>query len=361
MNNLIQNFGWKWTNRTFGGFAIICSLMGALMRPLQLVSKPVEKDRDVGSRRESNYSEKSIGNPSNILNPVKTGFFAVDEILEEEDENDHSSSNRSRTISQKTEEDKVGNNEIGDFIKTSRETSSKKLNEDLGDESKKANLISRGLANITTTIRSRHISIQDPQNNATNAEQGNRDTFTRSMLRQNSLSQAPNGNALQPSNVTIRKNVSTPQNIGRLTRMSSNASFAFPNEKRDSTSNLVYGVTDGTELFLQPRSAIQQMRRPSYAPILRPLSRKDIFYSGSIMNINLPNALPDDPPPNKFVDEDIDDNFYIPETLNRYRHSIISIPRFGKASDLHRGSIVTSHLDIEPAVCFFVIFPLYLC
>ena len=334
--------------------------MGALMRPLQLVSKPVEKDRDVGSRRESNYSETSIGNPSNILNPVKTGFFAVDEILEEEDENDHSSSNRSRTISQKTEEDKVGNNEIRDFEKNPQETSNKKLNEDSADESKKTNLISRGLANITTSIRSRHISIQDPPNNATNAEQGNdnnRDTFMRSMLRQNSLSQAPNGNAMQPSNVTIRKNVSTPQNIGRLTRMSSNASFAFSNEKRDSTSNLVYGVTDGTELFLQPRSAIQQMRRPSHAPILRPLSRKDIFYSGSIMNINLPPALPDDPPPNKFVDEDIDDNFYIPESLNRYRHSIISIPKFGKASDLHRGSIVTSHLDIEPAVCYFIIFP----
>ena len=330
------------------------------MRPLQLVSKPVEKERDVGSRRESNYSEKSIGNPSNILNPVKSGFFAVDEILEEEDENDHSSSNRSRTISQKTEEDKVGNNEIGDFEKAPQETSNKKVNEDLGDESKKTNLISRGLANITTTIRSRHISIQDPANNNTNAEQGNdnnRDTFMRSMLRQNSLSQAPNGNALQPSNVTIRKNVSTPQNIGRLTRISSNASFAFPNEKRDSTSNLVYGVTDGTELFLQPRSAIQQMRRPSHAPILRPLSRKDIFYSGSIMNINLPPAIPDDPPKNKFVDEDIDGNFYIPETLNRYRHSIISIPKFGKASDLHRGSIVTSHLDIEPAVCYFIIFP----
>ena len=329
------------------------------MRPLQLVSKQVEKERDVGSRRESNYSEKSIGNPSNILNPVKSGFFAVDEILEEEDENDHSSSNRSRTISQKTEEDKVGNNEIGDFEKTPKETSNKELNEDLADESKKTNLISRGLANITTTIRSRHISIQDPQNNVTNAEQGNdnnRDTFMRSMLRQNSLSQAPNGNALQPSNVTIRKNVSTPQNIGRLTRISSNASFAFPNEKRDSTSNLVYGITDGTELFLQPRSAIQQMRRPSHAPILRPLSRKDIFYSGSIMNINLPSPHPDDTPPNKYVDEDIDDNFYIPETLNRYRHSIISIPRFGKASDLHRGSIVTSHLDIEPAVCNFIIF-----
>ena len=334
------------------------------MRPLQLVSKPVEKERDVGSRRESNYSEKSIGNPSNILNPVKSGFFAVDEILEEEDENDHSSSNRSRTISQKTEEDKVGNNEIGDFEKAPQETSNKKLNEDLGDESKKTNLISRGLANITTTIRSRHISIQDPANNVTNTEQGNdnnRDTFMRSMLRQNSLSQAPNGNALQPSNVTIRKNVSTPQNIGRLTRISSNASFAFPNEKRDSTSNLVYGVTDGTELFLQPRSAIQQMRRPSHAPILRPLSRKDIFYSGSIMNINLPPVIPDDPPKNKFVDEDIDGNFYIPETLNRYRHSIISIPKFGKASDLHRGSIVTSHLDIEPAVCYFIIFPFWLC
>lgn len=313
----------------------------------------MNKEDDAGSRRESNFSDLSIGNPSNILNPVKSGFFAVDEILEEEDENDHSSSNRSRTISQKTEEEKVGNNERRDSEKSPQETSDKKINEDTGDETKKANFILKGLTNITTTKRSRHISIQDPPNTTSSNEQGNennRDTFMRTMLRQNSLSQAPNGNALQPNNLMIRKNVSTPQNIGRLTRISSNASFAFPNEKRDSTSNLVYGVTDGTELFLQPRSAIEQIRRPSHAPILRPLSRKDIFYSGSIMNINLPPPLPDNPPPGKFLDEDMEDNFYQPETLNRYRHSIISIPKFGKASDLHRGSIVTSHLDIEPAV-----------
>ena len=326
--------------------------MGALMRPLQLVSKPQQKEENLGSRRESNFSDVSIGNPSNLLNPVKTGFFTVDEILEEEDENDHSSSSRSRTISQKTEEDKFGSKEIPCSEKNHHKTSNKNINEDSSEETKKANLISRGLTNITTTIRSRHISIQDPSSTSPiidSANESNRDTFMRTMLRQNSLSHAPNATVLQPNSTTMRKNVSTPQNIGRLTRLSSNASFAFPNEKRDSTANLVYGVTDGTELFLQPRSAIEQIRRPSHAPILRPLSRKDIFYSGSIFNINLPPPLPDSPPPNKFGDEDIDDNMDMPDTLNRYRHSIISIPKF--KTGLHRGSIVTSHLDIEPAVC----------
>ena len=331
--------------------------MGALMRPLQLVSKPVSKEDEIGSRRQSNYSDISIGNPSNIHNPLKTGFFAVDEILEEEDENDHSSNSRSRTISQKTEEDKATNQEEPE--ESPKEASNGKVNEISCEDTKKTNIISRGINNFTTTIRSRHISIQDPSTSSTNINaavtENNRDNFMRTMLRQNSLSHAPNGNALQPNNVSIRKNVSTPQNIGRLTRISSNASFALPNEKRDSTANLVFGVTDGTELFLQPRSAIDQIRRPSHAPILRPLSRKDIFYSGSVFNIAVPPPLPDDPPPNKYEDEDIDDQIDRPDTLNRYRHSIISIPKYGRVSDLHRGSIVTSHLDIEPAVCFIAL------
>ena len=78
------------------------------------------------------------------------------------------------------------------------------------------------------------------------------------------------------------------------------------------------------------------------------LSRKDIFYSGSILNIAVPPPLPDYPPPMTFED-DKNDNTDTNGTLSHYRYSIISIPQ-GVSSKVYRGSIVTSHLDIEPAV-----------
>ena len=168
----------------------------------------------------------------------------------------------------------------------------------------------------------------------------------RSMLRQNSLAYDKSTGTTTGGEAPMRKNISTPH-FGRLTRINSNASCMLSAEKRDSTTNLVYGVQDGTELFLQSRSIFEQR---SQAPIIRPLSRKDIFYSGSIFNIAVTSQLPDVPPPDKFEDDDIEDNIYEPGALNRYRHSIISIPKYEKVSHLHRGSIVTSHLDIEPAV-----------
>ena len=170
----------------------------------------------------------------------------------------------------------------------------------------------------------------------------------RSMLRNNSLSYVQNTSAATASETAMRKNISTPQ-FGRLARINSNASYAASIERRDST-NLVYGVQDGAELFLQPRSAVEQLRRPSQAPILRPLSRKDIFYSGSIINIALPPPLPDCPPPPMAIEDDKNDDMDSPGTFSRYRYSIVSIPKFGGISELHRGSIVTSHLDIAPAV-----------
>ena len=327
------------------------------MRPLHLVSKPLN------SRRESNDSNGSIGNYNSLHNgpaisPVKVGFFNADEILEEEDEYDQSS--QSRKSSQKTEEEQATNENNKDIqIDTAQDSSNNKTKEASKEETSRINLISRGFSNPFNAIRSRHISIQEPTTtpsnvNSTSAEGNTRNTFMRTMLRQNSLSErAQNASATtELSRSSIRKNMSTPHNIGRLTRMNSSTTCEMAAQKRDSTANLVYGITDGTELFLEPRSAIEQLRRPSHAPVLRPLARKDIFYSGSIMNIALPPALPEHPPPVKFEDEEDDDNMTEMQgnNLSRYRYSIISIPRHRKVSEIHRGSIVTTHLDISPAV-----------
>ena len=320
------------------------------MRPLELVSKPIckEDDGDAGSRRGSNYSSPSMGDTNIFLhvpptNPVKGGFFVAGEVLKEEDEYEHSkhSSSQSRKSSQKTDEIKCDNNEAQQNM--SGAPSNSKRNED----TKRENFISRGLRNISRQISTPTSPTYAPSTTATTTS---RDNFMRSMLRNNSLSHVQNnynGNVSSTHESAIRKNTSTPH-FGRLARMTSNASYVMSIHSRDSTTNLVYGVEDGTEFFLQPRSAIEQLRRPSFAPIVRPLSRKDIFYSGSVSNIAVP-PLPDYPPPVTF-DDDKNDNMEMPGTLSRYRYSIISMPKYGGASDLYRGSIVTSHLDIAPAV-----------
>ena len=329
--------------------------MGALMRPLELASKHTGHDEEIGSgsRRASSYSTHSHGNPNSMrtftsINPSKAAYFTPDEILEEEEEYQ---SSQSRKSSQKTEEEDY------DYHKNKLDESDEQFNNEIkeaaNEEPKKNNLISRGIESISNTIRSRHTSIHEshasPSILVSTVADANRDTFLRSMLRQNSLNvqNSTNPNSITTAGPLMRKNVSTPQFGGRLTRINSTASNFASNEKRDSVADLVYGVADGTELFLQDKSIF----RTSQAPILRPLARKDIFYSGSILNIALPPPLPENPPPVKFNnDEDIDENMDAPSNLNRYRYSIISMPKHEKASALHRGSIVTTHLDIEPAV-----------
>ena len=85
-------------------------------------------------------------------------------------------------------------------------------------------------------------------------------------------------------------------------------------------------------LFLQHGS--QQVLKPSVSrrnskAIIRPMSRKDIFYSGSVYNLALDMS----------EEKGITNN-----SLKGYRHSIVSIPRNG--SFAHRGSVVACHLSI---------------
>ena len=69
------------------------------------------------------------------------------------------------------------------------------------------------------------------------------------------------------------------------------------------------------------------------------------------MNIAVP-PLPELASPLSCAEDDKNDNLDTMENLDRYRHSIISIPRVSGVSGFHRGSIVTSHLDIAPKVVY---------
>ena len=162
--------------------------MGALMRPLQLVSKPIN------SRRESNDSNGSIGNYNSLHNgpAIKVGFFNADEILEEEDEYQ---SSQSRKSSQKTEEGQDAIEYNKDIqVDKSEDSLDNKTKETSNEDTSRTNFISRGFSNPFNAIRSRHISIQESTTssnvNSTLAMGNTRNTFMRTMLRQNSLSDA---------------------------------------------------------------------------------------------------------------------------------------------------------------------------
>ena len=93
--------------------------------------------------------------------------------------------------------------------------------------------------------------------------------------------------------------------------------------KNDSTSILYLLLKHGSTQQLKP-----YQRRSSKTPIVRPLSRKDIFYSGSIYNLAL-DLTTDDEKENKQI-ADLN-------ALKGYRHSVVSIPR--NITFSHRGSI----------------------
>ena len=135
------------------------------------------------------------------------------------------------------------------------------------------------------------------------------------------------------TSMIIPRNSSTP-GFGRLARLSSQTS---------NTSNdfQIYGLhgsqlLSNTTLHLEPQSPSRRGSRP----IIRPMYRKDVFYSGSVSHLihsesRLTSANP------SFA------NF------EEYRHSILSIPRVSRRQStfsIPRSSIVASHLSIPPAI-----------
>jgi hypothetical protein len=108
--------------------------------------------------------------------------------------------------------------------------------------------------------------------------------------------------------------------------------------------HIIYGVNDGTVMTLEP------LRRPSQA-IVRPMSRKDIFYGGSVVHLaeDLVRSSLQTFLTLTFLTLSIMQESTMPQPLvmPRYRHSVISIPRGLNRMAMPRGSIVASHLSIR--------------
>ena len=110
----------------------------------------------------------------------------------------------------------------------------------------------------------------------------------------------------------MRRNISTP---GFNRQHSGKYSTQLSHE--DGTSNVLFGIEVGsstqlsnTQLYLEPATLSRRGSRTSKSsgPMVRPFSRKDLFYGGSVMNLLEKQELP--------------------SNWDNYRHSIISTPRY---------------------------------
>ena len=78
-----------------------------------------------------------------------------------------------------------------------------------------------------------------------------------------------------------------------------------------SNTQLYLEPSSAAGMHIGPRRSRRNSRRDS-RPIVRPMYRKDVFYSGSVSHLL--------------------DVHEIPPSLDQYRHSVISIPRFDIAA-----------------------------
>ena len=112
------------------------------------------------------------------------------------------------------------------------------------------------------------------------------------------------------ANKILPRNVSTP-GFGGKTRPTYTSQLSA-----DSNQHVMFGIEVGsnsqlsnTQLYLEPTSLSRRnSRRGSSKALVRPFSRKDLFYGGSVHHL-------------------VDQN-EMPANWDQYRHSIISTPRF---------------------------------
>ncbi len=96
--------------------------------------------------------------------------------------------------------------------------------------------------------------------------------------------------------------------------------------------HIIFGIDDGSRLHLRP-SAVGDRHR---AAVVRPMSRKDIFYSGSVLNLAAGmdghggRRRRSSGASNNRRESDASSTAAQAPTmsLKQYRHSVISVPRY---------------------------------
>lgn len=276
-NFLLGHFGWKGTNIIYAGFCLQCCVFGALMRPLELSIS----EKDPNSNPDQGKS-LSLQLPDGTSNSCHRDSLCHENVID------------------------LSDSGVG-ILQTSPSTGKIAVeiipeeefmeDEDRFDEEPG-----------TLSVQKQRFLERE------NAKRARRRTISETPNNDSSRFLSPRYG--QPLN--IRRNVSTPGLSRNILGLSTENS-SHPAE------NIMYGVNDGSRVSLKPA------RRNSVA-IVRPMSRKDIFYGGSITSlVSLSNHKR---PPSK-------------AELNRYRHSVISMPRGSQRLSIPRGSIVASHVEVK--------------
>ena len=134
------------------------------------------------------------------------------------------------------------------------------------------------------------------------------------------------------ANKILPRNVSTPGFAIGGKNPNLRPTYGSQLSADSNQQHVMFGIEAGsntqlsnTQLYLEPSSLSRRnSRRGSSKALVRPFSRKDLFYGGSVHHL-------------------VDQN-EMPANWDQYRHSIISTPR--RLSSFPRGSIVASHLSL---------------
>eukprot|EP00095_Tigriopus_kingsejongensis_P002022 snap_masked-scaffold1627_size33010-processed-gene-0.3 protein:Tk02022 transcript:snap_masked-scaffold1627_size33010-processed-gene-0.3-mRNA-1 annotation:"monocarboxylate transporter" len=326
---LIANVGWKGANLIFAGFCLSCSIFGALMRPLEL--EIVDK-RDLDYDDEDDnftvhlpdgtlYNQNGPGTNSGSLTPNQSFHLNHDIGYASPSIN----LNQLPTIEEQNITPVIAEDDEDD------DEDEDKCEETAAQLREKAQVEAR----LARAHKRRTTSENMGTAHGSNSRLGMKSPKGSGKIPRNSS--APH---FVDTSMILPRNSSTP-GFGRLTRMLSQIS-----QDGNSTldDHIVFGI-DGAQLdsnktlLLRPMSHTGSMRRGS-RPIIRPLYRKDVFYSGSVANL----VNEEEQQPNRKMS-------YVPSFANfdEYRHSVISIPKTPRRHSMMsmpRGSIVASHLSI---------------
>jgi len=314
---LLSVYGWKGANLIFAGLCLNCAAFGALMRPLELKAKIIEPEKEeTAIPEEDEFEEDDEGMQFSSDALLDSKREALDPLPEEKPAMLQNIpalptiTEQSVTAVPK-KEDKPKITDIFPDQEVSSGTSNETSN----------NSVKRKSSGRIRTI--------------SNSEDGKPSRFQMTPIKKK-LGPIPRNTSAPhfiDAKSIIPRNTSTP-GLERQTSHPSHPKFGANITREDS--HVIFGIEVGsnlqlsnTQLYLAPSSSSINRRgsRRSSKPLVRPFSRKDIFYGGSVSHLVDVNEMP----PNN----------------DQYRHSIISTPR--RLSSIPRGSIVASHLSL-PAI-----------
>uniref|UniRef100_A0A0K2UYI8 Major facilitator superfamily (MFS) profile domain-containing protein n=1 Tax=Lepeophtheirus salmonis TaxID=72036 RepID=A0A0K2UYI8_LEPSM len=306
---LVSEMGWKGANLIFAGLCFNCAVAGALMRPLELVAVP------------------------NVKNEDEAQF-----VVQLPDGTHHLQMSRNSTMHSINNEIGVSHYEISASINipqlptiteqsvTAQQIEERKTIQEVFPEIQQQEELKQQqeqLKQQQLLLQQQRARGQRLRTLSENPEGGNK--FTITPVKEGSIPRNSSAPHFVDPFRGIPRNLSNP-GLGKSSKVSGSETFG---SHLDSPEHTIFSHFDGSNstIYLQPGSSAGNR------PQVRPLYRKDIFYSGSVLN------LPDN------------QNQNIP--TEDYRQSVLSIPRHSRRSSqqfsIHRGSIMASHLSLPPA------------